>query len=154
MPGKPHGKAKSKKTTAQPKKRKENPEKVLPTSAKCETDFIIIEPPWSNSVTSASQAQTRRPLVTLSCRSNEYSHVHHLLSAIRTCKYHAAHLLHKETEPRTSLVVQWLRIHLPMQGIEPMVRSLVQELRSHMLQSNHAHAPQTTEAPVPKAHAP
>ena len=45
MPGKPHGKSKSKKTTAQPKTRKENPEIVLPTSAKCETDFIIIEPP-------------------------------------------------------------------------------------------------------------
>ena len=27
------------------KKRKENPEMVLPTSATCETDFIIIEPP-------------------------------------------------------------------------------------------------------------
>ena len=34
----------------------------------------------------------------------------------------------------TSLVVQWLTIHLPVQGIQ--VRSLVQELRSHMLWSN------------------
>ena len=30
----------------------------------------------------------------------------------------------------TSLVVQWLRLHLPMQGV--WVRSLVRELRSHM----------------------
>ena len=34
----------------------------------------------------------------------------------------------------TSLVVQWLRICLPMQ--EMWVRSLVRELRSHMPQSN------------------
>ena len=34
----------------------------------------------------------------------------------------------------TSLVVQWLRIHLPMQGTQ--VRSLVRELRFHMLQGN------------------
>ena len=34
----------------------------------------------------------------------------------------------------TSLVFQWLRIHLPMQGT--WVRSLVGELRSHMLQGN------------------
>ena len=144
VPGKPHGKGKSKKTRAQPKKkRKENPELVLPASAKGETDFII-EPPWSNSVTSASQAQTLRPLVTLRCRSNGYSHVHHFLPAMRTWKHRVAQLLHKEAEPRTSLVVQWLRHHLPMQGTQ--VRSLVQELRPHMLQSNHAQAPQTTEA--------
>ena len=31
----------------------------------------------------------------------------------------------------TSLVVQWLRLHLPMQGV--WVQSLVGELRSHML---------------------
>ena len=30
----------------------------------------------------------------------------------------------------TSLVVQWLRLHLPVQGV--WVRSLVRELRSHM----------------------
>ena len=36
----------------------------------------------------------------------------------------------------TSLVVQWLRIHLPIQGTR--VRSLVQELRSHMPQCNWA----------------
>ena len=30
----------------------------------------------------------------------------------------------------TSLVVQWLRLHLPMQGV--WVQSLVAELRSHM----------------------
>ena len=31
---------------------------------------------------------------------------------------------------RTSLVVQWLRLHLPVQG--SMVQSLIRELRSHM----------------------
>ena len=31
----------------------------------------------------------------------------------------------------TSLAVQWLRLHLPMQGVR--VQSLVRELRSHML---------------------
>ena len=34
----------------------------------------------------------------------------------------------------TSLVVQWLRIHLPMQGTQ--VQSLVWELRSHMPRGN------------------
>ena len=34
----------------------------------------------------------------------------------------------------TSLVVQWLRICLTMQGMK--VQSLVQELRSHMTQNN------------------
>ena len=34
----------------------------------------------------------------------------------------------------TSLVVQWLRIHLPMKGIQ--VRFLVEELRSHVNQGN------------------
>ena len=36
----------------------------------------------------------------------------------------------------TSLVVQWLRIHLPMQ--ETQVQSLVGELRSHILRGNQA----------------
>ena len=35
---------------------------------------------------------------------------------------------------RTSLVVQWLRIHLPMQGTQ--VRSLVSKLGSNILQSD------------------
>ena len=35
---------------------------------------------------------------------------------------------------RTSLVVQWLRICLPMQGTQ--VQSLIQELKSHMLWGN------------------
>ena len=38
-----------------------------------------------------------------------------------------------------SLVVQWLRIHLAMQGTQ--VQSLVGELRSHMPWSNSAHMP-------------
>ena len=33
-----------------------------------------------------------------------------------------------------SLVVQWLRLHIPSQGTE--VQSLVRELRSHMPQGN------------------
>ena len=37
----------------------------------------------------------------------------------------------KITVQGTSLVVQWLRLHLPMQGA--WVQSLVGELRSHML---------------------
>ena len=44
----------------------------------------------------------------------------------------------------TFLVVQWLRIHFPMQGMR--VQSLVGELRSHMLQGNKAHAPQLEKA--------
>ena len=38
-----------------------------------------------------------------------------------------------------SLVVQWLRPHLPMQGTQ--VPSPVRELRSHKPHSNSAHAP-------------
>ena len=34
------------------------------------------------------------------------------------------------SSPGTALVVQWLGIHLPMQGVR--VQSLVKELRSHM----------------------
>ena len=34
----------------------------------------------------------------------------------------------------TSLVVQWLRIHLAMQGVQ--IQSLARELRSNMLQSS------------------
>ena len=45
----------------------------------------------------------------------------------------------------TSLVVQWLRICLAMQGTQ--VRSLVEELRSHMLGA-------TIEAHVPQGKAP
>ena len=37
----------------------------------------------------------------------------------------------------TSLVVQWLRIHLPMQGTQ--VQPLAEELRSHMPRGNEAH---------------
>ena len=41
---------------------------------------------------------------------------------------------------RDSLLVQWLRIHLLMQGTQ--VRSLVRKLRSRMLQGGQVHAPQ------------
>ena len=45
--------------------------------------------------------------------------------------------LHKEILPwGTSLVVQWLRIHFPMQGTH--VRSLVRELRFYMSQGSKA----------------
>ena len=40
----------------------------------------------------------------------------------------------KEANLGTSLVAQWLRIHLAMQGTP--VPSLVGELRSHMLRGN------------------
>ena len=36
----------------------------------------------------------------------------------------------KESREGISLSVQWLRLHLPMQGVG--VQSLVEELRSHM----------------------
>ena len=39
----------------------------------------------------------------------------------------------KNLSARTSLVVQWLRLHLPMQGMQ--VQFLVRELRSHMPQA-------------------
>ena len=85
---------------AQPReKKKENHEIFLPTSTKCETDFTIIEPPQSHSVTSASQPWRLRPLATLTHKRNEYSHVHSVLSAAKVHKYQVAHLLHKEAEP-------------------------------------------------------
>ena len=40
----------------------------------------------------------------------------------------------QRSESGTSLVVQWLRIHLSMQGTR--VRSLLGELRSHMPRGN------------------
>ena len=43
-----------------------------------------------------------------------------------------------DCEKRISLLVQWLRVLLAMQGMQ--VQSLVGELRSHMLQSNEVHA--------------
>ena len=46
----------------------------------------------------------------------------------------------KKTGWGTSLVIQWLRLYLPMQVTQ--VRSLVGELRSHTLQGNSARAPQ------------
>ena len=49
----------------------------------------------------------------------------------------------------TFLVVQWLRIHLPMQGT--WVRLLVLELRSHVLQGNYVHEPQLLETEKSKA---
>ena len=49
-------------------------------------------------------------------------------------------LIYKGETLRTSLVVQWLRIQLAMQGMR--VRFLIRELRSHMTWSNKAHTPQ------------
>ena len=49
-------------------------------------------------------------------------------------------LLYKNITEETSLVAQWLRIHLSMQ--EARVRSLVRELRSYLLSSGYACAPQ------------
>ena len=50
----------------------------------------------------------------------------------------------KARDPGISLVVQWLRIHLPMQ--EMQVQALVAELRSHVLQGNSPHAATTEPA--------
>ena len=41
----------------------------------------------------------------------------------------------KNQDWRTSLVVQWLTTGLPMQGV--WVRSLVEEIRSHMLRGDY-----------------
>ena len=43
----------------------------------------------------------------------------------------------KQRLQRTSLVAQWLRIHLAVQGTR--LQSLIKELRSHTPQSNKAH---------------
>lgn len=67
-------------------KKKENHEILLPTSTKCETDFTIIEPPESHCVTSAYQPWRLRPLVTLTLKRNEYSHVHSVLAAVEVHK--------------------------------------------------------------------
>ena len=56
----------------------------------------------------------------------------------------------KKCGPGTSLVVQWLRIHLTMW--EAWVQSPVQELRSHMLQGNCAQAPQPLRLLWPVSH--
>ena len=45
---------------------------------------------------------------------------------------------------RTLLVVQWLRIRVPKQGI--CVRSLVEEIRSHMLWDNQTSTSQLDKA--------
>ena len=60
--------------------------------------------------------------------------------------------LHKEILPwGTSLVVQWLRIHFPMQGTQ--VRSLVRELRSYMPWGSKACKPQRL-SPLPSSREP
>ena len=46
---------------------------------------------------------------------------------------------------KNSLVIPWLRIHLPVQGTQ--VRSLVRELRSHMVRGNGAHVLQHSNQP-------
>ena len=50
----------------------------------------------------------------------------------------------------TSPVVQWVRVHLPMQGTQ--VRSLVWGLRSHMQQSNNARVLLSPRALEPVLH--
>ena len=47
-----------------------------------------------------------------------------------TLEYRIHLMLNKNDLGGTFLVVQWLRLHLPMQGVQ--VQSLVRELRSHM----------------------
>jgi len=58
---------------------------------------------------------------------------------IKTLVYSIQYCTVKYTQAQsgTSLAVQWLRIRLPIQRTQ--VRSLVRELRSHMLQGKPAH---------------
>ena len=56
------------------------------------------------------------------------------------CRFFSLARVYQDITPGTSLVVQWLRIRLPMQGMR--VRSLVRELRSHMPRGNEACVPQ------------
>ena len=51
-----------------------------------------------------------------------------------SCTVQKSSHIKKSVITGTSLVAQWLRIHLPMQGMK--VRSLVGELRCHMAQGN------------------
>ena len=69
---------------------------------------------------------------------------------------HSKELLHKflikKQKPGACLVVQWLRLCLPMQGTQ--FQSLVRELRTHLVWRNKAHtlqllSPHTIE-PVPR----
>ena len=46
-------------------------------------------------------------------------------------------------------MVQWLRIHLPVQGT--LVQPLVWELRSHLLEGHKASAPQVLKPACPRA---
>ena len=56
-----------------------------------------------------------------------------------------------EEEVGTSLVIQWLKIRLPMLGKQSSAPS---QGRSHMLWGNWAHAPQHKEAPQWEVHVP
>ena len=51
----------------------------------------------------------------------------------------------KNSKLRISLVVQWLKVCLPVQGT--WVWSLIRKLRSHMSQGSWAHAPQLERSP-------
>ena len=55
-----------------------------------------------------------------------YIHMHQMVIQLNpTHSTHTCHYFYKKMFPRTSLVVHWIRIHLPMQGT--WVRFLVQE---------------------------
>ena len=69
-----------------------------------------------------------------------------LLSSV--CQFSSA-LGDKKTDGGMSLVVQWIRICLPMQGAH--VQSLFRELGSHVLQGNQVLAPQLEKAQSPRA---
>ena len=60
-------------------------------------------------------------------KKNSLSSTHYLLTII-SCRFLNVRIVHLGT----SLVVQWLRLYFPRQGV--WVRSLIGELRSHMLQ--------------------
>ena len=69
-----------------------------------------------------------------------------LLSSV--CQFSSA-LGDKKTDGGMSLVVQCIRICLPMQGAH--VQSLFRELGSHVLQGNQVLAPQREKAQSPSA---
>ena len=58
----------------------------------------------------------------------------------------------KKEEQGVSLVVQWLRIHLPVQGT--WAQTLVGEVGSHMPPGNYAHGPQLLKPRSSRTRAP
>ena len=70
---------------------------------------------------------------------------HNLVTKLPPPSYISCVSVYSRISSGTSLVVQWLRIWLPVQGT--WVQSLVLELRSHMPQGNYACVPQLETQP-------